>query len=309
MLRRSPLQIFTAAKAFSEPWIGQPTLNRAGLHPVRIALSDAALGLRRLQAPGFGRGDAMQQLRRNGVVVLPDFLPAAQFEALQREAREAVAESRRVHPPPPNQQRGFGDPIDFPGGFDRYDGGTLNRFLALSGQVLPHAHAFATHDRVSRLCQAAAGARHRPDKFWIHEIVHGDERDNPDIQKRLHKDTFHSTVKIWFTLEDVEPQHGPFHYVVGSHRMTRQRYAWEYRRSLQACAPDAKSRGGAFRVTPAELDAMGLPAPTPFAVRANTLLMADTRGFHRRGHASAGSRRLAIYAGLRPSPFSPVSPW
>jgi hypothetical protein len=41
-------------------------------------------------------------------------------------------------------------------------------------------------------------------------------------------------------------------------------------------------------------------------VKANTLVIANTHGFHRRGEAPAGSSRLEIYASSRTNPFLPL---
>ena len=51
---------------------------------------------------------------------------------------------------------------------------------------------------------------------------------------------------------------------------------------------------------------MGLPAPAPVLVKANTLVLADTQGFHCRGEALDGRERSAIYVFMRTNPFNPV---
>ena len=100
----------------------------------------------------------------------------------------------------------------------------------------------------------------------------------------LHADTFHPTVKAWLFLTDVAEDAGPFTYVPGSHRLTAERLAWERRMSLAARqSANAEIRQGSFRIDPAELPSLGLPPPRAFAVPANTLVVADTFGFHARG--------------------------
>ena len=42
-----------------------------------------------------------------------------------------------------------------------------------------------------------------------------------------------------------------------------------------------------------------------FTVPANTLIIGDTHGFHRRGDAVPGTERFAVYGGMRRSPFIP----
>jgi len=53
------------------------------------------------------------------------------------------------------------------------------------------------------------------------------------------------------------------------------------------------------------LAALGLPEPRIFAVPANTLIVADTFGFHARGPSAGRSVRVEIWAYGRRSPFVP----
>ena len=54
-----------------------------------------------------------------------------------------------------------------------------------------------------------------------------------------------------------------------------------------------------------ELPRLGLPAPTRFAVPANTLVAIDTYGFHARADADRPTLRIEIWAYARRSPFLP----
>jgi hypothetical protein len=128
----------------------------------------------------------------------------------------------------------------------------------------------------------------------------------PDPQTALHADTFHPTVKAWLFLTDVAEDEGPFVYVPGSHRMTPERLAWEKERSIHASAGlDRLSSRGSLRVRPDELSGLGLPAPKAFAVPANTLVVADTSGFHARGLSVRPSTRVEIWTYGRRNPFVP----
>ncbi len=71
-------------------------------------------------------------------------------------------------------------------------------------------------------------------------------------------------------------------------------------------------RQGSFRVAAEELAALGLPEPRAFAVPANTLIVADTYGFHARGPSAGRSVRVEVWAYGRRSPFIPwasFDPW
>jgi hypothetical protein len=79
-----------------------------------------------------------------------------------------------------------------------------------------------------------------------------------------------------------------------------------------ARSADTESRQGSFRIELDELAQLGLPEPRVFAVPANTLIVADTFGFHARGPSSGRSLRVEIWAYGRRSPFIPwagFDPW
>lgn len=297
----------TRTKAFSDRWIGDPWLNRLGLHVARIAATDACLASRRLLLARRARPDVAEALRRDGVVVIPDVLPAPVFDAMRAEVHRVVDDAAAAHPPPTRtDERGFGAKRPFPGGFDRFDGGTLNRFLDVDPARHPATAAAVRDPALAATCAYASGFRHRPRRFAIYQTVHGDEAANPDPQRVAHRDTFHSTIKLWLFVDDVRATDGPFWYAPGSHRMTPARYRWEHRRAVAASRPDAPDRDGSFRIDPDELPALGVPPLRAYPVAANTLVLADVRGFHRRGDAPSGTRRLSLYANLRLWPFTPV---
>jgi hypothetical protein len=157
------------------------------------------------------------------------------------------------------------------------------------------------------------GSRDAEPVVWIQTILRHAAAGPADPQTALHADTFHPTVKAWLFLTDVAADAGPFTYVPGSHLATPERLAWERRTSLAARqSPVAATRQGSFRVSPDELRAMGLPGPRLFAVPANTLVVADTFGFHARGPSCGPSLRVEVWAYGRRSPFLPwagLDPW
>ena len=75
---------------------------------------------------------------------------------------------------------------------------------------------------------------------------------------------------------------------------------------------ECRDRQGSFRIEPAELRGIGLARAAVFAVPANTLVVADTFGFHARGPSARPSLRVEIWAYGRRSPFVPwaaLVPW
>jgi Phytanoyl-CoA dioxygenase (PhyH) len=157
------------------------------------------------------------------------------------------------------------------------------------------------------------GSRDAAPVVWIQSLLRHACDGPPDPQTALHADTFHPTMKAWLFLTEVAEDAGPFTYVPGSHRLTPARLDWERRMSLKARqAPDKDTREGSFRIGIGELAGLGLPPPRAFAVPTNTLVVADTFGFHARGPSIGRSLRVEIFAYGRRSPFLPwtgLDPW
>ncbi len=299
--------ILGPAKSFRHPIIGHVGLNRAGLHVLRMTASSCCASwrrrlLRRTYEDFDGWRVHIKKFRKDGVVAIPNFLGPQQFELLMTEVRGLVSAFTTAHPIPTNETRGFGKPIEYAEGFDRFDGGTLNRFIEINKASAPVAHRILHRPSTRALMSIARTERNLKQNFYIYQMLQELDPGNRDPQKDFHRDTFHWAAKFWYFLEDVEAHQGPFEYVVGSHRLTPTRLGWEYRRSVDSAKQ--KTPGGAFRVTSDELKKLGLPEPKVFTVPANTLVIADVRGFHRRGDAEVGTERLSLYGSLRPRPFT-----
>jgi ectoine hydroxylase-related dioxygenase (phytanoyl-CoA dioxygenase family) len=306
MAIRSPgsfLAVFTNEKNFRHRVIGSPRLNRLGLHVLRILLSDACHVLRTL--PFFWLHPVLWwRYMRDGFVIVDNVLAPADFEAVQRECAALSERYWQDNPLERTGERGFGARRQRSGGFDRFDGDSANRFIDFPAGG-PIDRAYCRSWKVHTLAWSLLGRVNRASRHSVYELVHGGEDLNPDSQRVLHRDTFHHTYKTWFYLDDVEAAHGPTEVVAGSHRSSLRRLRWEYRQSLPA--PDGtKPAGGAFRIGVDELAALGLPQPRQLTCRANSLVIVNTKGFHRRGVAPRDTVRRSIYANFRPQAFLPL---
>jgi hypothetical protein len=146
--------------------------------------------------------------------------------------------------------------------------------------------------------------------LYLQSILPNRHDAPPDPQLQIHTDTFHPAMKAWYFLNDVGAEQGPFAYVRGSHRLTPERLAWEKSRSLAAGDGVCRLSGrGSLRIREEELAGLSLPQPTIFAVPANTLIVADTFGFHARSPASTSEPRVEIWAYSRHNPFRPFRGW
>jgi len=297
--------LLTSQKNFSDPWVGNEKLNRLGLHKIRMQMAAAAVSLRRAQI-SWRTGQWRQQFARDGFIKVENFLPEDDFARLQQEVTKIAEQTRQLSPYETNTIPGFGPPITHDWGIDRFDGGTLNRFIKTDRANMPETHAFTRHKKLQTLCRTIVGLPLRPSNVRIYELVHGNETANHDLQKDFHRDTFFTSMKFWYFVNPVTPDNGPFIYVPGSHKLTRERLEWEHQQAVFAATNPSPNRGGSFRISAAELATMDLPEPITLTASANTLVIADTLGFHRRGDAKPGTSRLSIYSSNRPSPFFPI---
>ena len=296
------LQIFSRSKDLNDPVLGSPRLNRVGLHQTRVRLA-AVCAKRRRTRLGKPYDHLQARLDRDGVLMIESFLPDEAYQAVSAEAEQAQKQASANNPPTPGQGKWFGSKQRHPWGFDRYDGGTLNRFVNIDPERHPNADQFRGGQSIAQLASALVGGALNPAHAWFYLTKNGDQQAFPDPQKGFHRDTFFSSLKYWYFLRPVDRENGPFEYYRGSHRLTPERLAWEHDQALKAMAKPRGSRGSSFRISEEDTKALGLNSPTSLTAPANTLVMADTFGFHRRGDAQEGTERLAIYGNLRPWPL------
>lgn len=299
-----PWSILTNEKNFADPVVGNATLNRAGLHILRILLSDATFVIRTL--PLFWLAPRLWwRFHRDGFVVVNNFLPQESFDALVKDYEARSEAHSKSNPLVKTDERGFGTRIDNPGGFDRNDGDSVNRFIDISPESVIY-EKFCRSPRMARLTLALFGVFNRPKKHCMYELVHGEESMNPDIQRQMHIDTFHHAFKLWYYIDEVDGSQGPTEYVVGSQRSTLARLKWSYNMSLNKSRPEVGDKGGSFRIDDADMAAMKLRPPAKLTVSRNTLVLVDTKGFHRRGLAQDSTVRRGLYANFRPWAFLPI---
>ena len=286
-------QLLTGTKSFERNrLIGSERLNRHGLHAARVRLAHRIAAMRRRRLAGLVSDTDRRDFAHDGFVMHRDFLTPAAFAALLGQVESYRGGLREI-----------------------VEGDTVMRKIALGPQALAALPALQAVLRSPewRGLVRYVGSRDAEPVVWIQSLSRHACDGPADPQTRLHADTFHPTVKAWLFLTNVGANAGPFTYVPRSHILTPQRLAWERRISLAASdSADAENRQGSFRIDPGELRDMGLPEPDVFAVPANTLVVADTFGFHARGPSAGRSLRVEIWAYGRRSPFVPwtgFDPW
>ncbi len=280
------LQLGTSAKSFLDhPLIGSQRLNQMGLHRARVRIADTMCRWRRRRLAKHVRADWREAFDRDGFVVIENVVPAAEF----RKLREAILHSE-WHAREMRQ------------------GDAITRRIAIDTEMLqaaPDLRRFLARKDINALFHYVASFRVTP-LHYVQTIVSNLVGGGTDPQQVLHADSFHASMKAWLFLNPVAKEDGPFTYVRGSHRFTPKRLEWEHDRSLaDPKSIDRLSARGSPRVDASGLTQMGLPAAEALALPENTLVVADTGGFHARGAAEKAGERVEIWSYARRNPFLP----
>jgi hypothetical protein len=280
------LQLLTSAKSFLDnPVIGSPRFNALGLHVGRVKLAAGMTAWRRRRLARKVPAEWREAFDRDGFVVIRDVVPPAQFATLRTAILSYQGPAREMR-----------------------QGDAITRRLAIDPAMLAAVPALRTllarKDLVA-LFHYVASFRTTP-LHYVQTIVSHVGTNEADPQETLHADSFHSSMKAWLFLNPVSEHQGPFTFVRGSHRFTPERLAWERRRSLaEPKAIDRLSARGSPRISAQDLVAMNLASPEALAVPGNTLIVADTVGFHARGAAAQSGERVELWSYARRNPFLP----
>jgi hypothetical protein len=287
------MQVLSQEKFFARnPVIGNPWLNEHGLHTARVRLAHRLAAARRRRLARLIPAADRLAFDRDGFVIKPDFLPADAFAALTEQLRRLRAPAREM-----------------------VEGDTVTRHIAVDAPAMRAAPALRQllDMPLYNGLISYAGASAAAPMTYVQTILSHAVAGAADPQTDLHADTFHPTVKAWLFLDDVADDSMPFVYVPGSHKPTPGRLGWEREMSIRASRRRHLPEERLVRAVDAEaLPALGLPPPRAIAAPANTLVVADTFGFHARGPSARPTMRVEIWASGRRNPFLPwvgFDPW
>jgi len=254
-------------------------LNLLGVQVQRTLAARLIYNLRRVSVDEAIK-DKVDELRREGMVLLSNFLPPDHFEGVRREYLPLLdenADKLTVYKHGPNI----------------YQLASIRNFDA---SVLPYAYKFLAEPRLHAILEAAEKrplgylAGHRV----LERLIQGPIGEE-DPETKLHSDTYFTNHKAWLYLSDVEMVNGPFVYVKRSHRLTPTQLYYVYKESCTG-------NQGARRIARDELDRLGLQE-TIVTCPKNTLVVANVFGFHRRVRGRPGCRRYAVHVSHRVNPF------
>jgi hypothetical protein len=263
--------------------IDSRTLNRFGAQALRAVVAHGLYKARPVRVPSFVANE-VSELLENGILVIRDFLPAEHFAKVRAEGDWLRGETERLQ--------------------TRRDGWAVWQGVPI--RTVPAERVGAIHEffRDPRLRAILTAAEQRPlGPIADHadfETMTYDDHPEVDRQTQLHSDCFFNTHKAWLYFDDVKDGDGPHVYVKGSHRLTLKRLEYIYNDSWGENPEKSPSR----RITPDEQTSLGV-METVVTCPANTLMIVNTCGYHRRLRGTPGRKRSGLSFFFRANPFAP----
>jgi len=262
-------------------------LNKMGIQPFRMYLAQQRYNLKSTPHAALYKNE-IKALQDEGIVVIENFLPEAQFDVLEQECRRILRDEKSEN--------------------IRQDGANtihMKRLLKLDRNNYPEVFKFLKNEKLRALFEAAEKRKLDFDKgkvtLLLQYLEQGYDKHLRDPETELHADTFFNTHKAWLYMNDVEMKNAPFVFVKGSHKVkgaNRYKLAYDYSNG----AIVGSDRGGSRRVGAEELKEYNLER-TIYTCKKNTLVIANTMGYHCREEGEGGNERLTLAVSARFNPF------
>ena len=267
--------IFSGQKSINNTF-----LNLIGLHIFRILVGRFFYKIRsRMMFSEFTKEQKI--LRKDGIIIIKDFFPDDKFKAIKKEFDNVK-----------NNDGFYSEIIDGDSIWTRYK---FNRSQFVN---IPNAINLLSDPRVIELIYAGEARQVTPNAIWFDEVSYPEKKIKNKHESAkaegLHVDVFYHAHKAMYFMNDVRDEDGPFNFSPGSHHLFFKRLWFEYKKSIT---------NSDLIATEKEESILGLKN-IEASVPANTLVIFDGCGFHKRGDASIGGKRSAIFLQFRYNPFS-----
>ena len=272
--------------------VPSPWANKLGVPVFRTLVADILIKLRRFKncRP---KNDFENQLIKNGIVVIPNFLPDEDFKELKSDFDKNISSSEKVK-------------ITRKGSMQvnirTVDNNDFEKF--------PSIKKFAQNKQLIRLISVGEGIRivDQLKKFNLEKTIFGDPTKDTDQNVPFHADSHFHSHKVLFYMSDVTEEGGPFIYCKNSHLNNLDRLLFEFKRGQLKDAHingwriqqhlDKKFFNNYFSKLKEKEYKVACPA--------NTLVIANVHGFHKRGESIPGVERSLIRIPSRYNPLGPI---
>ncbi|MBM3503031.1 MAG: phytanoyl-CoA dioxygenase family protein [Alphaproteobacteria bacterium] len=266
--------------------IPSAALNRLGLQLARICAARTLLHVRRMRDRST-KETPTRQLIEQGYCTIPNFLSERDLALVRREfdaAQQRLREQRIL--PLLDRVRTVVHSETISGNESIYPETTRSVLRDERFVRIVMAHEGQTEETLYRRGMFKA----RFERALLHDggpTAAYTEDTNSD----LHSDTFYSITKAYLYLRPTDADSAAFVFVPKSHRLHPRRLLFEYSNSvgIGQRAP---------RITDVDLEKWGLRKVT-LSCDANTLMIANTFGWHARGIFSPGHERHSVFVEYR----------
>ena len=265
-----------------------PIANKVGIPTLRTILSNFLINLRRFKNC---RAENIheKELIDKGITVIPNFLPEDDFQKLKKEFNEVISEKEV-------RQTDYGSTK------------SISKIITKEKYASFEAiQNLANNKELIRLISVGEGRKvfKEIDTLVFEKTTFGDPKHDTDVNLRFHADIHFHSHKVLYYMDDVTSDMGPFEYCVGSHKNNIKRLWFEFKRGQLKDAHDNTWRidnhyeKKYFKKFYEKL----MKNKYEVTGKANTLIIANVHGFHRRGEASEGPSRSLIRIPFRYNPF------
>ena len=280
--------------------VRSPLLNAAGLQVMRALL---ARFLHQRRTRHGSKSAVATTLSEEGIVVIPEFLSPALFDDVRAEFRRAFEHASTLRLEKTVTSHVAVQYEDSSKRFGRFEEGVIDHdyvivmpgdsdFPMIREHLLKNERLLALIREVSGF-STVASPRGDLDRLYLSARAMSD-----DPQTELHEDIFCHDWRVWFTINAWTEENAAFTYAPRSQHLSLTRLALEYWNSV-AYTRD----GGSWRVGPRAKRWLGIAARS-VCCPPNSLVLADTCGYHARGVFRQGNVREAIQMSFRH-----LNPW
>lgn len=227
-------------------------------------------------------------LDKDGILVIPDFFPKDQFDAIKREFDETYA---GWSPFEFNEEEMSKRQKDFPEYFH-----TIAEKIT-TPKTPAFTNYFLNNELINEITSAVVHRKNRLTPyhhFWFlqRRTMDNDKVSSTHSASFPHADVPYPTIKVFMYLNDVDESNAAYIYAKGSHKMTLKRLLFDYKLSVRY----AKTKNDI--VTDEDIAKIGY-YPEPICGKANTLFISNNMGYHNRGDFKSLQPRLTAQLDYR----------
>jgi ectoine hydroxylase-related dioxygenase (phytanoyl-CoA dioxygenase family) len=298
--QRALTRLGLSAETYGTPKVVRSLLlNAAGLQAMRALL---ARFLHRRRTRNGSTSALVATLAEEGIVVIPEFLPVPLFDAVRAEFRRALEHASTLRLEKTVTSHVAVQYEDSSKRVGRFEEGVIDHDYVT---VMPHDSDFPMirehllkNERLLGLIREVSGlSRVFSPRGDLDRLYLSNRAVSDDPQTELHEDIFCHDWRAWFTINAWTEENGAFTYAPRSHHLSLSRLALEYWNSVTNTRD-----GGSWRLGPGAKRWLGIAARS-ICCPPNSLVLADTCGYHARGAFQQGRIREAIQMSFRLNPW------